>query len=59
MMILMPSYRITATAIYDIAQAREKFARGLQIKLDRSKANGSWSDANVMQQLTDVFTTLS
>ena len=49
------SYRITATAIYDITQAREKFARGLQIKLDRSKANGSWSDVNVMQQLTDVL----
>ena len=51
------SYRITATAIYDISQAREKFARGLQIKLDRSKANGSWSDAKVMQQLTEVLHT--
>lgn len=51
------SFRITATAIYDIGQAREKFARGLQIKLDRSKANGSWSDATIMQQLTDVLHT--
>ncbi len=51
------SYRITANAIYDMTQAREKFARGLQIKLDRSKANGSWSDANIMQQLTEVLHT--
>jgi len=51
------SYRITASAIYDMAQAREKFARGLQIKLDRSKANGSWSDSATVKQLTEVLYT--
>ena len=51
------SYRITASAIYDMAQAREKFARGLQIKLDRSKANGSWSDSATIKQLTEVLHT--
>jgi DNA polymerase-3 subunit alpha len=40
-----------------MTQAREKFARGLQIKFDRSKANGSWSDSNVTQQLTEVLQT--
>ncbi len=49
------SYRITASAIYDITQAREKFSRGLEIKFDRSKANGSWSDAKMSQQLLEVL----
>jgi DNA polymerase-3 subunit alpha len=40
-----------------MTQAREKFARGVQIKLDRSKANGSWSEADVMQQLGEVLQT--
>jgi DNA polymerase-3 subunit alpha len=40
-----------------MTQAREKFARGLQIKFDRSKANGNWSDHSIAQQLTDVLHT--
>jgi len=51
------AYSINAATIYTMTQAREKFARGLQIKLDRSKANGSWSDANITQQLTEVLNT--
>jgi len=51
------AYSINASKIYTMTQAREKFARGLQIKLDRSKANGSWSDANITKQLTDVLNT--
>jgi len=51
------TYSVNANTIYTMTQAREKFARGLQIKLDRSKANGSWSDARVTQQLTDVLHT--
>ena len=49
------SYRITASAIYDITQARQKFARGLEIKFDRAGANGSWSDAKMSQQLLEVL----
>jgi DNA polymerase-3 subunit alpha len=51
------AYSINANTIYTMTQAREKFARGLQIKLDRSKANGSWSDVNITQQLTEVLQT--
>ena len=49
------AYSVNATSVYTMTQAREKFARGLQIKLDRTKANGSWSDAGIMQQLNDVL----
>ncbi len=51
------AYSVNANIIYTMAQAREKFARGLQIKLDKCKANGSWSDANVTRQLTDILHT--
>ena len=51
------TYSINASKIYTMTQAREQFARGLQIKLDRSKANGNWSDANIMQQLSEVLQT--
>ena len=51
------AYSVNAKIIYTMTQAREKFARGLQIKLNRGKANGSWSDANVTQQLTEVLRT--
>jgi DNA polymerase-3 subunit alpha len=51
------AYSVNANTIYTITQAREKFARGLQIKFDRSKANGSWSDTNVTQQLAEVLHT--
>ncbi len=51
------AYSINASKIYTMTQAREKFARGLQIKLDRSKVNGSWSDSNITKQLTDVLHT--
>jgi DNA polymerase-3 subunit alpha len=49
------AYSINASKIYTMTQAREQFARGLQIKLDRSKANGNWSDTKIMQQLTEVL----
>ncbi len=49
------SYRITASTIYDIPQAREKFSRGLKIKLDRSQANGNWSDSELSQQLMETL----
>ncbi len=49
------AYSVNANTIYTMTQAREKFARGLQIKLDRSKANGSWSDVNINQQLQEVL----
>ncbi len=51
------TYSVNANAIYTMSQAREKFSRGVQIKLDRSKANGSWSDALMTQQLTEVLHT--
>ncbi len=51
------AYSVNANTIYTMTQAREKFARGLQIKFDRSKANGSWSDTNVTKQLTEVLHT--
>jgi DNA polymerase-3 subunit alpha len=51
------TYSINATTVYTITQAREKFSRGLQIKFDRNQANGSWSDANITQQLTEVLHT--
>jgi len=49
------AYSVNANTIYTMTQAREKFSRGLQIKLDRSKANGSWSDTNINQQLNEVL----
>ncbi|MBE9567373.1 MAG: DNA polymerase III subunit alpha [Proteobacteria bacterium] len=51
------AYTITANTVYTMTQAREKFARGLQIKLDRSKANGSWSDVQITRQLMEVLQT--
>jgi DNA polymerase-3 subunit alpha len=51
------AYSVNATTVYTMTQAREKFARGLLIKLDRSKANGSWSDAAIVQQLNEVLHT--
>jgi len=51
------AYSVNASAIYTMTQAREKFARGLQIKFDRCKANGGWSDSNIAQQLTEVLHT--
>ena len=50
-------YRITANTIYDITQARELFSRCIEIKVDKTKANGDWSDAKVTSQLTDVLQT--
>jgi DNA polymerase-3 subunit alpha len=49
------AYSVNANTVYTMTQAREKFARGLQIKLDRSKANGSWSDVNITRQLSEVL----
>jgi DNA polymerase-3 subunit alpha len=49
------AYSVNASTVYSMTQAREKFARGLQIKLDKSKANGCWSDATITQQLTEVL----
>ncbi len=51
------AYSINASTIYTMAQARENFSRGLQIKIDRGKANGSWSDNQVTQQLSEVLHT--
>lgn len=51
------TYSVNASTIYTLTEAREKFARGLQIKLDRSKANGDWSDAMIARQLNDVLHT--
>ncbi|NOQ89364.1 MAG: DNA polymerase III subunit alpha, partial [Gammaproteobacteria bacterium] len=51
------AYSINASKIYTMTQAREQFARGLQIKFDRNKANGSWSDVNVTNQLSEVLHT--
>jgi len=51
------AYSINATTVYTMTQAREKFSRGLQIKFDRNQANGSWSDANITQKLTEVLHT--
>ena len=51
------SYRITANTIYDITQAREAFSRCLEINIDKTRANGSWSDAGMTGQLTDVLQT--
>lgn len=50
-------YRITANAIYDITQAREAFSRCLEINVDKTKANGNWSDERVSTQLNDVLQT--
>lgn len=51
------AYSINASTIYTMTQARENFSRGLQIKIDRGKANGSWSDNQVTQQLSEVLHT--
>jgi DNA polymerase-3 subunit alpha len=51
------TYAINASTVYTMTQAREKFARGVQIKFDRSKANGNWSDTRVTQQLSEVLHT--
>jgi len=51
------AYSVNASTIYTMTQAREKFSRGLQIKINRGKANGSWSDNQVTQQLTEVLHT--
>ena len=49
------SYRIVASTIFSINQAREKFSRGLEINIDKTKANGSWSEAQLTQQLSDTL----
>ncbi len=54
------AYSVKANTVYTMTQAREHYARGLQIKFDRSrvnenKANGSWSTSNINQQLNDVL----
>ncbi|MCW8922549.1 MAG: DNA polymerase III subunit alpha [Gammaproteobacteria bacterium] len=49
------SYRIVASAIYDMTQAREKFSRCLEINIDKTKANGSWSEAELTRNLSDVL----
>ena len=51
------SYSVNASTIYTMTQARERFSRGLQISLNRGKANGSWSDEKITRQLTDVLNT--
>ncbi len=51
------AYSVNATTIYTMTQAREHFARGLQIKLDKTKVNGNWSDASISQQLSEVLHT--
>ncbi len=50
-------YRITANAIYSLTQAREQFSRCLEIRVDRTRYNGNWSDQNMVTQLTDVLQT--
>ncbi|MDH3342489.1 MAG: DNA polymerase III subunit alpha, partial [Gammaproteobacteria bacterium] len=49
------SYRIVASEIYSMVQAREKFSRCLEINLDKTKANGSWSEVELIRNLTDVL----
>ena len=49
------SYRITASAIYDMTQAREKFSRCLEINIDKARANCSWSESELTRNLTDVL----
>ena len=51
------AYSVNATTILTMTQAREKFSRGLQIKLDRNKVNGNWSDTSITQQLSEVLHT--
>ncbi len=51
------SYRITASAIFDITQARENFSRCVEISLDKTRSNGDWSDSGMTTQLTDVLQT--
>jgi DNA polymerase-3 subunit alpha len=51
------SYRITANNVYDMTMAREKFARGVQIKIDRNRYNGNWSDTGVSNKLKEVLHT--
>lgn len=50
-------YQIRANALYDITQAREKFSRCLEIRVDKTKANGDWSDEKMTSQLNDVLQT--
>jgi len=50
-------YRITANAIYDITQAREKFSHGIEIRFDRTRSNGDWSDDGMANKLTGVLKT--
>jgi len=49
------SYRIVASSIYSMTQAREKFSRCLEINIDKTKANGSWSEVELTRNLTDVL----
>ena len=51
------AYSVNATTILTMTQAREKFSRGLQIKLERNKVNGNWSDTSITQQLSEVLHT--
>ena len=49
------SYRIVASSIFSMTQAREKFSRCLEINIDKTKANGSWSESEMTRQLGDVL----
>lgn len=49
------TYSVNANTIYTMTQAREKFARGLQIKIDKTKENGSWCDVTINKQLNEVL----
>ncbi len=50
-------YRITANAVYDITQAREQFSRCLEIRFDKRRSNGSWSDEAMTARLSEVLQT--
>ncbi|MDA3870338.1 MAG: DNA polymerase III subunit alpha [Gammaproteobacteria bacterium] len=49
------SYRIVASTIYNMTEARERFSRCLEINIDKNKANGSWSETQLTQQLSDAL----
>jgi DNA polymerase-3 subunit alpha len=49
------SYNIRAQKVYDITQAREHFSRCLEINVDKSRINGSWSGPGMVQELTGVL----
>lgn len=51
------TYQVRANSIYDITQARELFSRCLEINLDKTRANGSWSDTGMSDQLNSVLQT--